>query len=271
MAEQTAPGMVTLHLMGQDHQVPAGLTIMAAIEYVGYKLVRGSGCRAGFCGACPAIYRLAGDAQMHTALACQTLVTDGMSLVQVPFVPVPRQPYDLEQIASTPNVILEYYPEVARCIACNTCSRACPQQMSVMDYIQAALRGDIARVAELSFDCIQCGICSSRCPVDIKHPHVAQLARRIYGRYFLQPSPQLATRLAEMEAGSCAAELDELMALSPDELKAHYAARTFEHVAGRDEEHSQTRQWGSPVDPVDYQDDLEDLNAYTGRVAVNQV
>ena len=52
-----------------------------------------------------------------------------------------------------------------------------------MNYIQAALRGDISRTADLSFDCIQCGLCSMRCPADIKHYHVGQLARRLKGKH----------------------------------------------------------------------------------------
>ncbi|NJO84651.1 MAG: 4Fe-4S dicluster domain-containing protein [Blastochloris sp.] len=158
-------------------------------------------CRAGFCGACPTIYRKAGDHRLHTALACQTLVEDGMCLVQVPYVPVAKKLYDIEQVKPEPNIILQYYPEVARCIACNTCSKACPQGIVVMDYIQAALRGDIERAALLSFDCISCGICSSRCPADIKHYPVGQLVRRLYGKYILPVSPHLAQRMQELEAG----------------------------------------------------------------------
>jgi hypothetical protein len=46
------------------------LTIMNAMEYAGYQLVRGCGCRNGFCGACATIYRIAGQNQLKTCLAC---------------------------------------------------------------------------------------------------------------------------------------------------------------------------------------------------------
>jgi formate hydrogenlyase subunit 6/NADH:ubiquinone oxidoreductase subunit I len=253
--------MISMYLMGKEYQVPSGLTIMTAIEYAGYKLVRGSGCRAGFCGACPTIYRKVDDHRMRTVLACQTLVEDGMFLVQVPFVPIPRRDYVLDNIAPRPNVVLQYYPEVARCIACNTCTRACPQGIQVMDYIQATLRGDLEQAAELSFDCIQCGICSSRCPVDIKHNHVAQLARRIYGRYMVAPDAHLAARVAEIEAGAFDAELDELANLPLDELRQRYEQRSFEPVAGGNQQHNRHRQLGTACDPVDYQDDLTALSS----------
>jgi ferredoxin len=52
------PEMVTVYIMGQAYQVPAGLTILKAMEYAGFRLVRGVGCRGGFCGACATVYRL---------------------------------------------------------------------------------------------------------------------------------------------------------------------------------------------------------------------
>ena len=54
--------MVTVFLFGKKYEVPDSLTIMEAMEYSGYQLVRGCGCRNGFCGACATIYRIAGAA-----------------------------------------------------------------------------------------------------------------------------------------------------------------------------------------------------------------
>jgi len=50
-------GTVEVFIMGKSYKVPAGLTIMKALEYAGYRYIRGCGCRAGFCGACSTIYR----------------------------------------------------------------------------------------------------------------------------------------------------------------------------------------------------------------------
>ena len=52
--------MVNVYFFGKKYSVPADLTIMTAMEYAGYKLVRGCGCRHGFCGACATIYRIKG-------------------------------------------------------------------------------------------------------------------------------------------------------------------------------------------------------------------
>ena len=39
--------MVTVFLFGKKYEVPDSLTIMEAMEYSGYQLVRGCGCRNG--------------------------------------------------------------------------------------------------------------------------------------------------------------------------------------------------------------------------------
>ena len=66
--------MVKIYIMGSMYEVPSVLTIMKAIEYAGFKLTRGSGCRAGFCGACATVYRKEGDLRKYTALSCQNQV-----------------------------------------------------------------------------------------------------------------------------------------------------------------------------------------------------
>ena len=79
--------MVTIYVMGKRYEVPRNLTIMKAMEYVGYRFIRGCGCRGGFCGACGTVYRTKDDYKLKNALACQTMVEDGMYLTQIPFYP----------------------------------------------------------------------------------------------------------------------------------------------------------------------------------------
>ncbi|MFO7792953.1 MAG: 2Fe-2S iron-sulfur cluster-binding protein [Candidatus Saliniplasma sp.] len=219
--------MVEIFVMGKRYKVPEGLTIMTALEYAGYKFVRGCGCRGGFCGACATVYRTEDEYKFKMDLACQTAVQDGMFLVQLPFVPAMREEYDIEEVdpEENDNVILDYYPEIARCVSCNTCTKACPQDIEVMDYVQAALRGDVERCAELSFDCIQCGLCSIRCPADIKHYHLAQLARRITGRYIDEQSEELKKRVEEIEAGEYDEEMQKMVEMELEELKKTYEER----------------------------------------------
>lgn len=223
-------GTVRIYIMGKGYTVPAGLTIMKAIEYAGYRFIRSCGCRAGFCGACATVYRKEEEFKLNFALACQAVIEDGMYLVNLPFVPATKEHYRIDELSPDHSVILSVYPEIARCVSCNTCTKACPQDIEVMNYIQASLRGDIIRAAELSFDCIQCGLCSMRCPADIKHYHVGQLARRLRGRYLDPWSRDLDGRLAEIEAGTYDGEIGELMCMDADSIRKRYGERDIEAV-----------------------------------------
>lgn len=219
---------VWIHIMGRAYKVPAGLTIMQAMEYAGYKFITSAGCRAGFCGACATMYRKEGEYQLQTAMACQTRVEDGMYLVQIPFAPEQKANYDLGKESYQATTLLRHYPEIARCVSCNTCTKACPQDLEVMDYIQDALKGDYAGVAELSFDCINCGLCAIRCPAEITQFNVGMLARRMYAR-FGTPEPEHARkRLAELEQGKFDEEFEKILAADRAELEKLYAERERE-------------------------------------------
>ena len=62
---------VDIYLFGKKYSVPDNLTIMTAMEYAGYQLKRGCGCRGGFCGACATIYRIKGTQELCACLACR--------------------------------------------------------------------------------------------------------------------------------------------------------------------------------------------------------
>jgi Fe-S oxidoreductase len=228
MEEAPKTRMIKAYIMGKEYDIPEGLTIMKAMEYAGYRFIRGAGCRAGFCGACGTIFRKKGEYKFRTALACQTTVEDGMYLTELPFVPANKAEYALDELTPSPHTIVSLYPEIARCVSCNTCTKACPQDLQVMDIIQASLRGDIAQAAELSFDCLQCGLCAARCPADIVHYHVAQLARRLCGKYISPTSRHLEERNTEVDAGKFDEEMDALTAMDREELKKLYTERDTE-------------------------------------------
>ena len=194
--------MVNVYFFGKKYQVPASLTIMKALEYAGYSLVRGCGCRNGFCGACATLYRIKGKTELKTCLACQQQVEEGMYVATLPFFPLVKQVYDIEKIKPTEQIMMQLYPEIYSCIGCNACTKACPQSLKTMQYIAYAQRGEYEKCAEESFDCVMCGICSSRCPAGISHPQVAILARRLYGKYI-------------------APECKHLIAVSYTHLRAH--------------------------------------------------
>jgi len=222
------PSLITIYIMGKAYEVPPEATIMGAIEYAGHQIIRGAGCREGYCGACATIYRMPGDYKIHTGLACMTLVEEGMSLAQIPYVPAEKAIYDIEKLKPNVSAIQEMYPSVFRCVACNTCTRSCPQGLQVMDYVQAAKRGDIAAVMDLSFDCVVCGLCMLRCPAEITQPLMGIMAKRLYGRYLRKDSPELAVRVKAVEEGAYDAEYAKLMSMSREALSKLYYARDTE-------------------------------------------
>jgi succinate dehydrogenase/fumarate reductase-like Fe-S protein len=220
--------LISIYIMGKRYEVPPSLTIMKAMEHAGYVLVRGVGCRGGFCGACATVYRIKDDPKLYFGLACQTVVHSEMYLGQIPFFPASRASYDINELEPTSSTLFKTYPELLRCLGCGTCTKACPQELNVKGYMAAAMRGDIAAVANMSFDCIMCGLCAARCPAEEPQYNIAILARRLYGRYLAKRSAHLQVRVREIEDGQFDEELANLKSLSVDELKTRYKARTVE-------------------------------------------
>ena len=220
--------MIEISILGQSYQVPEELTILRAFEWAGFHMVRGVGCRGGFCGACGTVYRMADDYRLYYALACQTMVRPGMILSQIPFFPARRPAYHLDQIQVKEDIMLQYFPELMRCFGCNTCTKACPQELDVLGYMAAALRGDLAAAADASFDCIMCGLCVARCPAELVPPNVGLLTRRLYGKYQAPKADHLKSRVEEIKAGIYKDELAAYKALSQAELKSRYEARQIE-------------------------------------------
>jgi ferredoxin len=207
MTDVVQPGsleadLIPVYIMGKRYMVPPTLTIMKAMEWAGYTLIRGVGCR--------------------------TVVQPDMYLAQIPFFPAQRATYDITQLEPTAVTLFSTYPEVLRCLGCGACTKACPQDIDVRTYMAAGMRGDVATMADLSFDCIMCGLCAARCPAEEAQYNIAILARRLYGRYLAPRSEHLRERLEEIEAGTFDADLEELKGLDEEELMVRYKARDIE-------------------------------------------
>jgi heterodisulfide reductase subunit C len=220
--------MVNVFLFGKKYSVPANLTIMGAMEYAGYQLVRGCGCRNGFCGACATIYRIKDDRDLHACLACQTKVENNMYVATLPYFPLVKEVYDIQKVTPNEQIMMQLYPEIYSCIGCNACTKSCTQSLNVMQYIAYAQRGEFEKCAEESFDCIMCGVCSSRCPAKISHPQVAILARRLTGKYLMPEAAHLTNRVKEIENGDFNQMLEDLMQKPIEEIKELYNTREIE-------------------------------------------
>ncbi len=220
--------LIPVYVMGKRYMVPETLTIMKALEYAGYRFIRGCGCRGGICGACATVYRKPGDYHLYVGLACQTVVEPDMYLAQIPFYPANRASYDFEQITTSPEEIFKLYPEVFRCLACNACTKVCPMDVQVMDVISAVKQGNIERAATLSFSCIQCGLCVSRCMGELPQYHVMQLARRIYGSRIAPRAQHLDEAVEAAKGEKCQQALEKLMKSDIKQLREIYQAQEIE-------------------------------------------
>lgn len=202
--EQTASGAtVAIRYDGEPLRVPAGRTVLVALEAVGVRLVRGVGCRGGVCGACTIFYRVAGKSELTAALLCQEVVREGMEILPLPYFPQKKADYGLGLPAgeSPAYRVLSLYPETNNCIMCGECTRLCPVDIDVMGYVGMIKRGDLRGAASASLTCVQCQACAVRCPAQISQPNAALAARRFYGRHQMPPADHLA-RMLERTGGT---------------------------------------------------------------------
>ena len=220
--------LVNVYFFGKKYEVPGEMTIMTAMEYAGYTLSRGCGCRHGLCGACATIYRIKGDNTLKTCLACQKQVEDGMYVASIPFFPTDKRTYSIDEIRPTEKIMMELYPEIYSCIGCNACTNACTQDLNVMQYIAYAQRGEYEKCAEESFDCVACGCCSVRCPAEISHPMVGLLARRLVGKYIAPETEHLKARVEEINEGAYDELIEQIMGKPITEMKELYNTREIE-------------------------------------------
>lgn len=219
---------ITVHIFGKPYSIPAGLTILHAMEYVGYTSTHECGCRGGICGGCVVAVKKKGKPGTEYVLACRTAAEDGI-YVELPQKKQPLQrEYDIQNIDMSVNSILRLYPEINNCVGCGLCTRVCPNNIDVMMYITYIQNGDIDKCAEISLGCIMCGICSISCPAGINHCHAALFARRINGKYLIPKSELLDKRITEVNNGNFSCKINELEKMTIDELKNIYRQQKAE-------------------------------------------
>lgn len=222
--------LIPIFVMGKRYDVPEGLTIMTAMEWIGYQYIRGCGCRGGFCGACGTAFRLSGEYKLNFGLACQTLVQPNMHLTQIPFYPNPKKIYDIEEIKDPVEALMTLFPEIKKCVGCGACAKACPNNLRPIDYIAAALRGDWETAAELSFDCLMCGLCASRCTGELVPHNVALFIRRYYSKYVRPMPANLLARNKDVRGGKFDGAVKRLADMDEAQLKKIYDQRDFEKI-----------------------------------------
>ncbi len=231
---KTDEPLVPIFVMGKRYEVPSSLTIQKALEYAGYQLIRGVGCRGGICGACGTVYRLPENHTIKVGLACQTVVEHDMRIAVLPFFPANRKVYNIRNVQPEPDLFVTFYPEILRCMGCNTCTKSCPMDINTMEYISAAIRGEIEKAATLSFDCVMCGLCTARCPGELGQYNIGILARRVYARFMAPRATQAREMVARVAGARYEDDLRRLMATPTEELKKIYTQREMEPELSED-------------------------------------
>ena len=223
MSEQSISGPTyNIYIMGKKYIVPAGLTIMKSMEYSGYQITRGCGCRGGACGACSTLFRIKNDPKLRVGLACQINAEDEMHLVQIPYSPSYRAKFDVTAMPCTPEAILKAYPNLKRCMGCNTCTNSCPASLKVMDYVSAILAGDFETALHLSIECVLCGLCALRCPGELAPMNMGMMVRRLLGKKAHKNTDQFANRLKNCRAGKWNDEIAKYKELKIEGLRPIY-------------------------------------------------
>ncbi len=202
---------VSIEFMGKPYRVSKDLSLLGALIEIGWDSSKGLGCMGGCCGACAALYRLAGETRVQAGLACRTPATDGISFTLAGQYYSPKPDYDVSEISDPKQALFDLYPEVTTCRNCDMCPQVCPQGINPMKGMWYAAFGDFATVAEMFKGCVQCGLCARVCSVGIRPYLVAVYASRIQGARLMDPPPALMERLAQIESGSHQKEWDALL------------------------------------------------------------
>jgi ferredoxin len=168
------------------------------------------------------VYGVPRDYKIKTGLACVTLVEQGMMILNIPHFPSRKAMYHVENVKPMAESIVKLYPEIARCMRCNTCTKMCPQDIPVMEVVAAASGGDIQKAAELSMECVMCGLCAAKCPGELSPHYIALLCRRLYGRHVVPPYPHVIDRLKQLDSGEYDEKMDKLLELDADDLREEY-------------------------------------------------
>lgn len=200
---------------GREVAAPNDLSIIEAVWHSGYTQVEQVGCMQGVCGSCRVLVRRKGETAVTTALACETLVEDGMrvSFIQHDDKALVDHHYQLADISNSWDAV-QYidtcFPEARECRHCGGCDSACPRGLQIEQAVAMASGSDIrakdpVQAGKLFDECVMCDLCTRACPEDIAPNHLGLLVRRLSASLMLRPV-NLLTRLEEIRKGEATIE-----------------------------------------------------------------
>lgn len=198
--------MVSLNIEGRAIEAPASSSLLQAYVHAGQTLVEGVGCMGqGVCGSCRVVVRRAGDHEVRTELACETVIEEGMQAAFLDyFTASVRHGYRLQDLGDSWDALHqvgEVFPEAAHCRHCSGCDRACPKGLQVQRGVELAVEGRLGAAAAVFDECVMCNLCTLACPEHIRPNHLGLFVRRINVSSGLRPG-DLMRRLQQIESGA---------------------------------------------------------------------
>jgi ferredoxin len=205
-------GIVRLVVEGRPIEAPAMSSILQAFAQAGETLVQGVGCMGqGVCGSCRVMVRRAGQQEVKTELACETVVAEGMQVSFLDYLTASdRHVYRIQDIADSwqvPRKLLEFFPEAPHCRHCGGCDSACPKGLEVQRGVNLAVEGELNAAGQVFDECVMCNLCTVACPEHIRPNHLGLFVRRTIASLSLRPA-DLMRRLAQIERGEMAIDFD---------------------------------------------------------------
>jgi len=205
---------VSITVAGEKHDVPEGITVIQAMWHIGHSMEKNVGCLGGACGACAIVTRRPGEMLPKTGLACQMMVAEGLNISFLQGDPSKKEIAPLPADSPSRATVFQYYPETRRCVACQACTAACPQEIDVMAGVREMMIGDLAVVAARFTTCVSCGMCAAVCESRIRPHRMGLYARRLTGAFYPKSPTQLLNRIAEIDAGTYQSEWGNVMSMA---------------------------------------------------------
>jgi succinate dehydrogenase/fumarate reductase-like Fe-S protein len=209
--------LLHLSIEGRQIEAPAHCSILQAFLHAGETLTEGVGCMGqGVCGSCRVIVcrvivRRSDDQEVRTALACETLIEDGMQVAFLDyFTEFSNRAYRMEEIRDSWQVlrtISEVFPEASHCRHCNGCDRACPKGLDIQNGVNFAVEGKLTASSQVFDECVMCNLCTLACPESIRPNHLGLFVRRMIASLSLRPA-NLMRRLHQIETGEMKIDFD---------------------------------------------------------------
>ena len=169
---------VEITVSGKPLLAKEGETIIQAIWAAGRANEIQTGCIGGVCGACTVTIRFSDGRNGSSDLACLKSVEEGMEVFPYPIEPGrPSAPTFSPDIKKLKNE----FPSLDRCTKCESCTKACPMDIPVMDSVLRMQKGEFNEVAEDFTTCIHCGLCRFVCEDQVKPHNMGLWVRRSLG------------------------------------------------------------------------------------------